>query len=352
MPGTVIVKHRSRAIVACVLYSALCGCAVMTKHGPGVPAALQPRAQGAGATYPDPIYEKWIERYLETLSDPKPKLGYTITGSERGLELLGNHKVDYAGTDWPQDQSPTILQFPTVAGAVVIIYHIEGLRTDLRRSPETLGGILQGQIRRWNDPRLLRDNPDANLPARDIVLLHRAEGSGTTRILCEFARPYNANWQTGCDFTVTWPAGSTPVEGSASLSDTVFTTKDSISYVEYTYALTTKLQHALIRNAAGQFIQADSDSIAAAIPGFLPTTNAVDLARRILSTKSPEAYPMSALTWVLVPHDGSDRARRALKPFFFWTMKPEAQSYVELLGYVPLNASLREWEQAEVTRIP
>ena len=332
----------------------MCGCANTAKHGLVGPAAITApaRAQGAGATYPDPIYQKWIERYLESNDDRKLRLSYSVTGSERGLELLTNHRVDYAGTDWPQDLGTAMLQFPTVGGAVVIIYRIDGLKTDLRLTSETLGRILQGNITRWNDPQLQRDNPEANLPAREIIVVHRKDGSGTTRVLCEFAKPYNTTWGTGCDFTVKWPINSVGVEHSGPLADTVFGTNNSIGYVEYTYALDNKLPHAFIRNSSGQFIRADSESIAAAIPEFLPTTDATELARDILNTKSPSAYPITALTWILIPQAGSDRAQRALKPFFLWTMTPEAQAYVELLGYVQLTAPLRDWERAEINRIP
>jgi phosphate transport system substrate-binding protein len=341
-----------RFSATCCLAAVLTGCGTSGTRVVGLPTPVQPAlAKGAGGTYPDPIYQKWIERYLEA-NDHKMRIEYAATGSQRGIELVTSHRVDYGATDWPSDQDTDLVQFPTVAGAVVIIYRIDALKTDLRLAPETLGRILHGDIKRWNHPAILKDNPEANLPASEIVLVHRDDGSGTTRIICELAQAYNTSWQTGCDFKVTWPADSTGATGSAELANAVYGTNNTIGYVEYTFALQNKLQHALIRNKSGQFIRADSDSIAAAIPEFLPTTNARELARSILNTKVPSAYPISALTWMLVPPNATERARRALKPFFQWTMTPEAQAYVELLGYVQLTASLRDWEQAALSRIP
>lgn len=322
------------------------------------PANFRPsaslRARGAGATFPDLIYQRWISLYRD--AHPELRLQYDATSSLPGLDALCKYRIDFAGSDWPQiTDKTTTIQFPTVGGAVVIVYNIPGLRADLRLTPDLLAGIFSGTIRRWRDSRVLNENRDAGLPDDEIHVVHRKDGSGTTRVLTEYLALRSPGiWHISPDYTITWPSGSTGMEGNGPLADAVLEQNNSIGYVEYSFAPNTGLRHAFIENNAGQFVQADNESINTAIGEASLTEDPQEIARSILREEVHNrlAYPISAVTWVLLPVRGNGGAATVLRGFFQWTMTGGAQSYVDLLGYVSLPPALLDWERREVGRIP
>jgi len=335
------VKLKIACLISLLAAFALTGCAVRM-------------VRGAGATFPDPLYQDWITDY--THSHPDAHLKYNPVGSEEGVGLVRQSKVDFGGSDWPltpeeeaalpkQPQNGAAhIYLPVVAGAVSIIYHADGVSRTLRFTPETLCGIFGGNIKRWDDDRLRRDNPGASLPPQPITVVRRADGSGTTRVLTEYfakvCAPTSAPWRAGTGFRVQWPAGTTGSEHSDGVATAVRDTNNSIGYVEYAYALNNNLNHGFVMNRSGQFVRADSDSISAAIPEQLPPGSR-DVAYAILNPAAPDAYPITALTWLLIPLAPKDQARPVLVDFLTWTLQPDAQLQAKLHGYVELPERLR-----------
>jgi len=225
---------------------------------------------------------------------------------------------------------------------------VETLKSDLQLTPETLGGIFQGSIGQWN---LVR----SDLPVEEIRIVHRRDGSGTTRVLSEFLNLRSKAWKRGVGWYLPWPAHSRGVYGNDEVAKAVAATPYSIGYVEYGYAVANHLRHAWIQNNAKQLVQASPESIAAAISSLPRANDAQELARAILEDKAARrgAYPLSTLTWVLMPLQpgpGLDAALLGPSGFFTWTLTPAAQAFTEPLGYVPLTPELLAWEQRELSR--
>ena len=294
--------------------------------------------QAAGSTLPAPLYLKWFESYAQA------RAGVTIlydpVGSEAGIERLKDGKVDFAGSDIPVSALPastasSILDIPTVLGGVVPVYNLSSLdgRT-LNLTPKALAGIYSGAIRRWNDPTIRESNRGVHLPDADIDVIHRSDGSGTTYIWTSYLSSISPDWKSryGAAPTVSWPVGD-GVEGSDGVVEKVSSTPNSIGYVELIYAIQHQVSFAAVRNPAGQFIKASLESISDAVPSSLPTANDD---RSILNAPGRNAYPISAFTWILMPRQSSDAARRqAILQFLQW-MLTSGQKECEALGFVPL----------------
>lgn len=298
---------------------------------------------GGGATFPYPVYQKWFESYSKT--KPDVRFTYSPVGSGRGIESLLKGDFDFAGSDIPLDGQENIVQFPSVAGAVVPIYRLNGVAQDLRFTPETLAGIFLGKIVRWNDPALKAVNRGAPLPDRPIAVVHRSDASGTSFAFTDYLSKVSPEWKSrvGSGATVSWPVGLS-AEGNEGVAKLVSGTPDSISYVEFVYALEQKLSFGEVRNGSGKFIQADLTSITAA---------AASAAGSVSITAAPgrNSYPIATFTFLLVPrHPSSEAKGAALAAFLEW-MLSAGQRQCSALGYAPLPDALAAEEKSRALEL-
>lgn len=317
----------------------------------GSPA--QPVLVGAGATFPQPIYNKWFEAYGER--HPQFLIRYEGGGSEAGIRRLREGTVDFAASDMPLDDTQLsqlgrpVLQLPSTLGAVVPIYHLEGFAQDLRLTPDALAGIFLGRVRRWNDPAIQSANRGVALPDRAIQVVHRSDGSGTTFIWTDYLSKISPEWKSkaGNGTSVSWPVGE-GATGNEGVARTVANTPDSIGYAEFIYALFNRLSYAQIKNAAGSFVQADLESIAAAAAITAP---AMPPNFRISITNAPgrKSYPVAAFTYLLIPVKAADVPKGDfLRDLLGWVLTA-GQRQSAALGYGSLPPEIvKRAEQAIV----
>lgn len=294
---------------------------------------------GAGATFPAPLYRQWIASFQK--SHPGTLIDYDETGSTAGIDRLLNRRADFAGSEVPlSDQqlkaaSIRVVQIPTVIGAVAPIHNVQGEFRDLRFTPEILADIYLGKIRRWNDPAITAVNRGARLPAGEITVVHRADGSGTTWIWSSFLSEASAEWKmrAGAGTSLAWPVGIA-AERNEGVADLVQRTPNSIGYVEAIYAILHRLNFGSVRNVAGKFVKADIDSISAAIStSAAPVGNLHSVPQRSMD---PRSYPVSSFTWLLVPAENGDIQKQQLLVSFMKWVLTSGQRECSALGYVPL----------------
>lgn len=307
-------------------------------------AALCMRADdsltAAGATFPAPLYQKWINTFGEKF--PLVKISYRAVGSSAGIDALRRGEIDFAASDAPVSDEQLaefpkkIRHVPTVIGGVVPIYHLEGQVRDLRFTPETLADIYLGKIKRWDDPLLKAANRGAALPAQEIVVVHRADGSGTTYIWTEYLGKVSAEWRTSVPAAkeVSWPLG-VGANGNEGVAERVAKTPGAIGYVEFIYALQAHLSYGAVRNAAGRFVQADLSSLTAAAATFKPAMPG-DFRSSITNAAGAQAYPIAAFTYFLIPEKFADTAKaQIMMDFLRWALT-FGQKESASLGYAAL----------------
>ncbi len=307
---------------------------------------------GGGATFPFPIYREWITGFQKR--HPAWKFSYAPQGSQKGWdELLSGH-LDFAGTDIPPAywgaKARQFGFFPTVAGAVVLIYNLPGFSGQLRLTGEVLAGILSGSITRWDDEALRKLNPSAPLPGAPVRVLHREDGSGTTYALTDYLSNVSADWKqhVGASPHPAWKVGE-HLNGSENLAQAVSSTPNSFGYVEFIYAYTHHLPVASVQNRAGQFIAPGLLSIMAAAnwAGDRPQ----DLNQSIVNSPYRAAYPISNLTWLVVPQNLIAEKKLALQAFLNWALE-SGQRQCSGLGYAPLPRNLVDQEINLLRRLP
>ncbi len=300
--------------------------------------------EGAGATFPAPLYQKWIAAFLQGSQGLAPgwSIRYRAVGSGEGIELLKNGEADFAGTDVPLSDEELsalprrVVHIPTVVGGVVPIYHIEGLVRDLRFTPQVLAGIYLGKIKRWDDPQIKAANRGVALPARAIAVVHRSDRSGTTFVWTDYLSKTSPEWRSteGSGTSIAWPAGR-GAEGNEGVADAVRSTPDSIGYVEYIYALQAHLSYGPVRNSSGRYVEADLNSLPAAAMAANFATPA-DLRVSITNAAPPRAYPIAAFTYLLVPEkSASPEKAKAMSKFLRWALT-SGQKQSAALGYAAL----------------
>lgn len=307
---------------------------------------------GAGSTFSAPLYQSWIESYED--EHPGIHATYQAVGSEDGIRLLEDGKIDFAASDVPvTDEQMTSMpvkldQYATVLGGVVPAYHLDGVGHDLKFTPEILADIYLGKITRWNDERLRAINHGANLPDAPIVVLHRSDGSGTSYAWTEFLSRNSAEWKTavGSGMKVQWPVG-VGAAGNEGVAADVAQTPDAIGYVELTYAIRHELSYGLVQNAAGRFVEANLDSLSDAAS---VAATSRDLRTTLVDGADKDAYPITTFTWILVPKSADANKENAVKEMLRW-MLTSGQKECAGLGYVPLPKNLAERELTE-TRPP
>ena len=317
----------------------------------GAQPAPGPAAQivltGAGSTFAAPLYQQWIQAFAE--QHREVQISYQPVGSEEGIRLLQTGAVDFAGSDVAltdqqmADQHANFLHFATVLGGVVPAYNLEEGAADLRFTPEILAAIYLGRITRWNSPQLRAINRGATLPDKPIVVVHRSDGSGTTFAWTDFLSATSADWKSavGTGMKVAWPVGIA-ADGNESVAAAVEKTPGAIGYVELTYAIRHRLSFGLVRNAAGQFVQANLESLNAAA-GSPPATG---FRRSILNAPGKAAYPIATFTWILLPRDTDSKDAQktaALRDLVRW-MLTAGQKECSGLEYLPLPRELADRE--------
>jgi phosphate ABC transporter phosphate-binding protein len=294
----------------------------------------------AGATFPAPLYQEWIESFRQ--HHPDIQITYNAIGSEAGIQALRDGKITFAASDVPlsdarmADMPSKMLQFATVIGAVVPIYHLPGIGRDLRFTPEVLAGIYLGKIRKWNDPAIKTINHGVTLPDAEIVVVHRADGSGTTFGWTDFLSKTNPEWKStvGSGTTVNWPIGQ-GAHGNDGVASMVDQTPNSIGYTELSYAIQRALSYGTVRNAAGNFTQANLISLAAAAASG-STRDSDNIHSSLTNAPGKAAYPIASYTWLLIPESIPDPATRsAVAEFLNWILTT-GQKESSDLAYNPL----------------
>ncbi len=310
----------------------------------------------AGATFPYPIYSKWFDEYHKL--HPNIQINYQSIGSGGGIAQLTAKTVDFGASDGPMNDDQLkaagfkILHFPTVMGADVPTYNVPGVATDLKFTPEVLAGIFLEKITKWNDPAIVAANPGVKLPGDDIIVVHRSDGSGTTYIWTDYLSKVSDDWKNkiGKGTSVNWPSDELGGKGNEGVTGTIKQTPGAIGYVELIYAIQNNLSYGLVKNAAGVFVKANLAGVSAAAAG---AANSMPDDFRVSITNAPgkDSYPISSFTWLLVPAQIQDAAKRdAIKGFLTW-MLTSGQGYCEGLGYAKLPAAVVAKEQKAIALV-
>src|SRR5258708_7164057 len=299
---------------------------------------------GAGATFPYPMYSKWFDEYHKQHSNLQ--INYQSIGSGGGIKQVTEGTVDFGATDGPMNDDQLkvfhdkhgfgLLHFPTVLGAAVPTYNIPGVDAALNFTPDALAGIFLGKITKWNDPAIAGANKGVKLPAEDIVVVHRADGSGTTYIWTDYLSGVSDEWKTkvGKGTSVNWPVGLGGT-GNEGVTGSLKNTPNSIGYVELIYAETNKIPYGNVKNASGVFVKASLAAVSAAAAGKAKEMPE-DFRVSIVNAPGKAAYPISSFTWLLIPEKFSDAAKRdAIKGFLKWALA-DGQGYAENLSYAKL----------------
>lgn len=343
----------TRFIVGLSALSLVAACTGDSRGSAGGTTTAQGRSSGvdlngAGATFPYPIYKKWFDEYATRTG---VKINYQSIGSGGGVRQIMEQTVDFGATDGPMTNEELsrakggpILHIPTVLGADVITYNVSAITQPLKLTGEAIGDIFLGKITKWNDPRIATLNPGVRLPAADILVVHRSDGSGTTYIFTDYLAAVSPEWKrvVGVGKEVKWPVGI-GAKGNEGVAGQVKQTPGSIGYVELAYAKQNKLPYAQVRNAAGQFVEPTIESITAAAEGAIsklpPNT---DYRVSLVNAPGAQSYPISSFTWLLVYRNPSDSVKaRKLNDFLRWALTEGEQS-ASALDYAPLPASLSQ----------
>jgi phosphate transport system substrate-binding protein len=315
---------------------------------------LAQKLNAAGATFPYPIYSKWFSEF--SAQHPGVEINYQSIGSGGGIRQVTAGTVDFGASDGPMSDEQLaqskvkILHIPTVLGAVVPIYNLPGVNTELKFSPDVLADIYLGKITNWNDARIAKDNPGVKLPDSRINVVHRSDGSGTTYIFTDYLSKVSPDWKNsvGRNTAVPWPIGI-GAKGSEGVSGMVRQLPGTMGYVELLYALQNKIQFGYVKNAAGNWVKGSIDGVteAAASAKNIPA----DFRVSITNAPGKNAYPISSFTWLLIPNPSQDAAKgKVIKEFLNW-MLDKGESETAALYYAPLPQSVSEKVRSTVGQL-
>jgi phosphate transport system substrate-binding protein len=343
--------HSSRSIRG---YSPLAATGFVILMGVAV-AAQTIKINGAGATFPYPIYSKWFSEYNKL--KPTVEINYQSIGSGGGIRQVTNGTVFFGATDGPmtEDQLQAapgrILHLPTVLGADVPVYNIPGVDADLKFTGPLLADIFLGKVTKWNDQALTKLNPGVQLPATDITVVHRSDGSGTTYIWVDYLAKVSPEWKqkVGVATSVNWPTG-VGGKGNEGVSGLVRQTPGSIGYVELIYALQSKIRYGSVQNMAGEFVQANVQSVtaaAAAAAANMPK----DFRVSITNAPGKGVYPVASFTWLLLYENPKDKQQARIFIDFLKWMLTDGQKFAAELGYAPLPDAVVKMELDTLAKI-
>jgi phosphate transport system substrate-binding protein len=320
-----------------------------------VPAVAQTTLNGAGATFPNPIYQKWFSEYHKAHSDVE--FNYQSIGSGGGIRQVLAGTVDFGASDGPMSdeqlaQAKTkILHVPTVLGAVVPAYNVSGVSGEIKFTPEALAGIFLGKITNWNDKAIASANPGVNFPKDEpIVVIHRSDGSGTTFIFTDYLSKVSSDWQSqvGKGTSVKWPVGLGG-KGNEGVAGMIRQMQGSIGYIELIYAVQNKITYGTVRNAAGEFVKASLASVTAAAASV--KSMPADFRVSITNAPGKDAYPISSFTWLLIPAQSKDAAKGKIIADFLNWMVDDGQKMTADLTYAPLPESVAAKVKAEIKQV-
>ena len=298
---------------------------------------------GAGATFPYPMYSKWFSEYNKLHSDIQ--FNYQSIGSGGGIRQVLAATVDFGATDGPMTDEQLaqakskILHIPTVLGADVPAYNIPGVTEELKFTPELLANIFLGKITSWNDAAIAKANPGVNLPNQPIIVIHRSDGSGTTYIWTDYLSKVSSDWknQVGKGTSVKWPVGLGG-KGNEGVAGMIRQMQGSIGYVELIYAVQNHIAYGSVKNAGGQFVKASLDSVTAAAASV--KNMPADFRVSITNAPGKDAYPISSFTWLLIPTPSKDAAKGKIIADFLNWMVEDGQKMTADLSYAPLPESV------------
>jgi len=318
-----------------------------------IPAFGQTTLNGAGATFPYPMYSKWFSEYHKLHSDIQ--INYQSIGSGGGIRQVLANTVDFGASDGPMtdeqlSQSKVkILHIPTVLGSVVPAYNVPGVSGEIKFTPQSLAGIFLGKITSWNDPALTKENASLNLPNQPIVVVHRSDGSGTTFIFTDYLSKVSSEWQSsvGKGTSVKWPLGLGN-KGNEGVAGMIRQLPGSIGYVELIYAVQNKIPYGVVKNAAGTYVKASLESTTAAAASV--KTMPADFRVSITNAPGKDAYPISSFTWLLIPAQSRDNKGKILADFLTW-MVDDGQKMTQELTYAPLPESVAQKVKAAIKEV-
>jgi phosphate transport system substrate-binding protein len=348
-------RQRGLQLLACfsavVILAASFACNGGRSGGPGGVVSLQ----GAGATFPNPLYQKWLSEYGK--QHPNIRIDYQSIGSGGGIKQLKEQTVDFGASDAPMKDEDLksapgeILHIPTVLGAVVITYNLQGVSQPLKYSSEVIADIFLGKIKKWNDPKIAADNPGVTLSANDITVVHRSDGSGTSAVFTDYLSKVSAEWKekVGSGTSPSWPIGIGG-KGNEGVTGQVKNTPNTIGYVELAYAVQNKLPVGQIKNASGNFVEPSIDAVTAAASASAANTPE-DLRVSITNAAGAQAYPISSYTYILVYKEQKDAAKgKALVDFLWWGIH-DGEAFAKELQYAPLPADIVKRAEGKISSI-
>ena len=310
---------------------------------------------GAGATFPYPIYSKWFSEYSHL--HPNVKINYQSIGSGGGIRQVTEGTVDFGASDGPmsdqqlKDAKVKVMHIPTVLGAVVPVYNIPGINKELNFSGEVIADIYLGKISKWNDSRIAKDNPGANLPDKQILPVYRSDGSGTTYIFTDYLSKISPDWvsKVGKNTSVKWPTGIGQ-KGNEGVAGMVRQAPYSFGYVELIYAEQNKMAFGAVRNAAGKYLKASTAGVTAAAAAAAKTMPA-DYRVSITNAPGATSYPIASFTWLLIPTHITDSSKaKALSDFLYW-MLDHGEAAAAALSYAPLPKQVQDMVRKSIAQI-
>lgn len=322
-------------------------------------SSAQTQITGAGATFPNPIYQKWFSEYHKL--HPDVQINYQSIGSGAGIKQVTEGTVDFGASDGPMNaeqladyvkkQGGNVLHLPTVLGAVVPTYNVAGVGNGLNFTPEALAGIFLGTITKWNDPAIAKTNPSAKLPAADIIVVHRSDGSGTTYCWTDYLAKVSEVWKkkVGTGASVNWPVG-VGAKGNDGVAGQVKQTSNSMGYVELIYAANNNLPYGNVKNPAGVFVTPNLASVTAAAAGAAKTMPD-DFRVSITNSPGKAAYPISTFTWLLIPEKSKDAKKgKLIKDFVRWALT-SGQNLAEPMSYARLPKEVVTKEEIALAKV-
>ncbi len=319
-----------------------------------LPLMGRTQLNGAGATFPYPMYSKWFSEYNKL--HPDVQINYQSIGSGGGIRQVLAGTVDFGASDGPmsdeqlKEAKTKILHIPTVLGADVPAYNVPGISGEVKFTPEALAGIFLGKIQKWNDPALTQVNPGVKFPDKAIIVVHRSDGSGTTYIFTDYLSKVSKEWEAtvGKGTSVKWPVGLGG-KGNEGVAGQIRQLEGSIGYVELIYAVENKITYGSVKNAAGNFVKASLDGVTEAAASV--KTMPADFRVSITNAPGKAAYPISSFTWLLIPEQAQDPKKGKIIADFLNWMLTDGQKMTSQLSYAPLPANVVDKVKAAVKQV-